>query len=293
MSYGGVEAGGTKWICGIGGGNGEIGATASFPTTTPEETIGQAVEFFARNGELTAIGIGSFGPIDVRRSSPTWGRITTTPKAGWADTDVVSRLEAALGVPVGFDTDVNAAALGEQRLGAAAGLETFSYITVGTGIGGGGMANGRLMHGLVHPEVGHMRIPHDRERDPFEGVCPYHGDCLEGLASGEALRRRWGTPGEELADRAAWELEADYLALGIVNLVCALSPQRIILGGGVMRQPVLLPLIRVRIRELLAGYIAAPELAESIDDFVVAPALGERAGLFGAIELARQAVASA
>jgi fructokinase len=152
------------------------------------------------------------------------------------------------------------------------------------------MVNGRLMHGLVHPETGHMRVPHDRARDPFAGVCPYHGDCLEGLASGEALRQRWGMPGEQLGDRAAWELEAEYLALGIVNLVCACSPQRIILGGGVMRQPVLLPLIRRRVHELLAGYIAAPELAESIDDFIVAPALGERAGLIGAIELARDAL---
>jgi fructokinase len=289
MSYGGIEAGGTKWICGIGSGTGEIEAMTSFPTTTPDETIGRAAEFFARNGKLTAIGVGSFGPVDLHRSSPTWGRITTTPKAGWANTDVASALHSSLGAPVAFDTDVNAAALGEQRWGAAAGLETFSYITVGTGIGGGGMANGRLMHGLVHPEVGHMRIPHDRARDAFEGVCPYHGDCFEGLASGEALRRRWGKPGEELADHAVWELEADYLALGIVNLICAFSPQRIILGGGVMRQPALLPLIRVRIRELLAGYIAAPELAESIDDFVVAPELGERAGLLGAIELARRA----
>jgi fructokinase len=290
MSYGGIEAGGTKWICGIGNGTRGIGATAAFPTTTPDETIGRAVNFFARNGKVKAIGVGSFGPIDVRRSSPNWGHITTTPKPGWADTDVVSALSAGLGVPVAFDTDVNAAALGEQRWGAAAGLETFSYITVGTGIGGGGMANGRLLHGLVHPEVGHMRIPHDRGRDPFAGACPYHGDCFEGLASGEALRRRWGKPGEELTDRAVWELEADYLALGIVNLVCTLSPQRVIVGGGVMRQPLLLPLIRLRIRELLAGYIAAPELAESIDDFVVAPALGERAGLVGAIELAQQPV---
>jgi fructokinase len=292
MNYGGIEAGGTKWICGIGSGTRDIEATTAFPTTTPDETIGRAADFFAGNGELTAIGVGSFGPVDLHRSSPTWGHITTTPKAGWAGTDIVSALHSSLGLPVAFDTDVNAAALGEQRWGAAAGLETFSYITVGTGIGGGGMANGRLMHGLVHPEVGHMRIPHDRARDPFEGVCPYHGDCFEGLASGEALRRRWGKPGEELADEAVWELEADYLALGIVNLVCTLSPQRVILGGGVMRQPALLPLIHVRIRELLAGYIAAPELAESIDDFVVAPALGERSGILGAIELARQGVAS-
>jgi fructokinase len=290
MTFGGIEAGGTKWICGIGSGPEDLENTVSFPTTTPAETIGRAADFFARNGEVTAIGVGSFGPIDVRRSSPTWGHITTTPKPGWTDTDVVSALGFSLGVPVAFDTDVNAAALGEQRWGAAIGLETFSYITVGTGIGGGGMANGRLMHGLVHPEIGHMRIPHDRVRDPFEGVCPYHGDCLEGLASGEALRRRWGTPGEQLGDQAAWELEAEYLALGLVNLVCAFSPQRIIIGGGVMRQPVLLPLIRRRVRELIAGYIAAPELAESIDGFIVAPALGERAGLLGAIELARQAL---
>ena len=289
MTYGGIEAGGTKWVCGIGSGPDDLEQTVSFPTTTPDETIARAVDFFERSGELTAVGVGSFGPIDVRRSSPTWGHITTTPKPGWADTDVVSALHLALGVPVGFDTDVNASALGEQRWGAAVGLETFSYITVGTGIGGGGMANGRLMHGLVHPEVGHMRIPHDRARDPFEGVCPYHGDCFEGLASGGALRARWGTSGEELADPAAWELEAEYLALGVVNLVCTLSPQRIILGGGVMRQPVLLPLIRGRVRELLARYIAAPELQESIDDFVVAPGLGERAGVLGAIELAKQA----
>ena len=289
MTYGGIEAGGTKWVCGIGSGPDDLEQTVSFPTTTPDETIARAVDFFERSGELTAVGVGSFGPIDVRRSSPTWGHITTTPKPGWADTDVVSALHLALGVPVGFDTDVNASALGEQRWGAAVGLETFSYITVGTGIGGGGMANGRLMHGLVHPEVGHMRIPHDRARDPFEGVCPYHGDCFEGLASGGALRARWGTSGEELVDPAAWELEAEYLALGVVNLVCTLSPQRIILGGGVMRQPVLLPLIRGRVRELLARYIAAPELQESIDDFVVAPGLGERAGVLGAIELAKQA----
>ena len=292
MAYGGIEAGGTKWVCGIGTGPADLGQTVSFPTTTPAETIGLATEFFARNDEVTAVGVGSFGPIDVRRSSPTWGRITTTPKPGWADTDVVAALHRSLGVPVAFDTDVNASAFGEQSWGAAVGLETFSYITVGTGIGGGGMANGQLMHGLVHPEVGHMRIPRDRARDPFGGVCPYHGDCLEGLASGEALRQRWGTPGEELADGLAWEIEAEYLALGVVNLVCVLSPQRVVLGGGVMRQPTLLPLIRRRVRELLAGYIDAEELRESIDDFVVAPGLGERAGVLGAIELARRAVTS-
>jgi fructokinase len=290
MTYGGIEAGGTKWVCAIGDGPAEVRDTVTFPTTTPEETIARAAAFFASNGAISAVGVGSFGPIDVRRSSPTWGRITTTPKPGWADTDVVGALGLALDVPVAFDTDVNAAALGEQRWGAAAGLETFCYITIGTGIGGGGMANGRLMHGLLHPEFGHMRIPHDREHDPFDGVCPYHGDCFEGLASGGAIRQRWDAPGDTLTDNAAvWELEAGYLALGLVNVICTLSPQRIVLGGGVMKQPVLLPLVRREVQRLLAGYVDAPELRDGLDEFIVAPALGDRAGVLGAIELARRA----
>jgi fructokinase len=290
MSYGGIEAGGTKWVCAIGAGPDDIQETVTFPTTTPAETIGRAAAFFQANGSLTAVGIGSFGPIDVRTGSPTWGRITTTPKPGWADTDVASALSRALDVPVAFDTDVNAAALGEQRWGAATGLETFCYITVGTGIGGGGMANGRLMHGLVHPEFGHMRVPHDLARDPFPGSCPYHGDCFEGLASGEAIRARWGKPGEELDDEQVWLLEAEYLALGLVNVICTLSPQRIIIGGGVMKQPPhLFALVRSRVQELIAGYIAAPDLAEGIGGYIVPPALGDRAGVLGALELARHA----
>ena len=290
MSYGGVEAGGTKWVCAIGGGPDDVRTTATFPTTTPEETIARTVAFFAQDGGISALGVGSFGPIDVSRSSPTWGHITTTPKPGWADTDVAAALGRALDVPVAFDTDVNAAALGEQRWGAAVGLETFCYITIGTGIGGGGMANGRLMHGLLHPEYGHMRIPHDWEHDPFAGVCPYHGDCFEGLASGEAIRQRWGNAGEQLTDAAVWELEADYVALGLVNVICTLSPQRIILGGGVPKQPTLLPLVRARVQTLIAGYIDAVELREGgLDEFIVTPGLGDRAGVLGAIELARTA----
>ena len=289
MSYGGIEAGGTKWVCAIDDGPGKLGETLTLPTTTPAETIANAAAFFSRSNGLAGIGVGSFGPIDLRRSSSTWGSITTTPKPGWAHTDIVSALSAALGLPVAFDTDVNAAALGEQRWGAAIGLETFSYITVGTGIGGGGMANGRLLHGLLHPEVGHMFVPHDRTRDPFDGVCPYHGDCFEGLASGGAIRARWGKPAEQLDDPAAWELEAEYLAFGLANVVCTLSPQRIIIGGGVMKRAGLLDLVRARLRGLLAGYIAAPELGDKIDDYVVSPALGDRAGVLGAIELARRA----
>jgi fructokinase len=276
--FGGIEAGGTKWVLALATGPDDVQKTETVPTTTPDETIARAIEFFSGNGAVTAVGVGSFGPIDI-----DGGRITTTPKPGWVNADVVSALRGALGVPVAFDTDVNAAALGEQRWGAARGLDTFSYVTVGTGIGGGGMANGRLMHGLVHPEIGHMRIPHDRAEDPFEGVCPYHGDCLEGLASGEAIRRRWGARAEELEEgHEAWRLEAEYLALGLMNVVCALSPQLIVLGGGVMKQSWLLPLVRTRVHELVAGYVVAPD--------IVPPALGDRAGVLGAIELARLAV---
>ena len=289
--YGGIEAGGTKWVCAIGTGPDDLLQTVTFPTARPKETIARAAEFFAANGSLAAIGVGSFGPIDVQRSSPTWGRITTTPKPGWADTDVVAALSAELGVPLAFDTDVNAAALGEHRWGAAAGLETFCYITVGTGIGGGGMANGRLMHGLLHPELGHMRIPHDRVRDPFDGVCPYHGDCFEGLASGEAIRARWGAAAGETMDEPGRQLEAEYLALGLLNVICTLSPQRIILGGGVMNEPSLLSLVRLRVQDLAAGYFDTPELGAAIDDYIVPPALGDRAGVLGALELARLAVA--
>jgi fructokinase len=289
--YGGIEAGGTKWVCAVGTGPDDVRELVSFPTTDPSQTIARAADFFARNGKLASVGIGSFGPIDVQRTSPTWGRITTTPKPGWADTDIVAELREVLDLPLAFDTDVNAAALGEHRWGAAAGLETFCYITVGTGIGGGGMANGRLMHGLLHPEFGHMRIPHDRARDPFEGVCPYHGDCLEGLASGDAVRARWGQRPEELDDERVWLLEAEYLALGLVNLIYALSPQIIVVGGGLTNEASLLPLIRRRVGEFVAGYLNAPELGEAVGDYIVSPALGDRAGVFGALELARLAVA--
>jgi fructokinase len=292
MSFGGIEAGGTKWICAVGDGGVTVLRRETIPTTTPRETIARAAEFFMEDGPPEGLGVGSFGPIDVHEASPTWGQITTTPKPGWAHTDLIGSIRAALGVPVAFDTDVNAAALAESRWGAAQGLSTFCYITVGTGIGGGAILNGRLLHGLLHPELGHMRVPHDRARDPFDGVCPYHGDCLEGLASGGAIRQRWGRPGEELSrDPAVWELESEYLALGLMNIICTLSPKRIVIGGGVTKQPTVLPLVRRRLHELLAGYFAAPALAssEAIDRYIVPPGLGDQAGVLGAIELARVA----
>lgn len=291
--YGGIEAGGTKWVCAVGTGPEDVADSVRFPTTTPAETIGRAIAFFQAHPPVAAVGIGSFGPIDVHPASPTFGFITTTPKPGWRDTDVAGPIRQALGVPVGFDTDVNVAALGEGRWGAAQGLDTTVYLTIGTGIGGGVIAAGNLLHGLLHPEIGHMRLPHDRARDPFAGSCPYHGDCLEGLAAGPALAARWGQPGEQLAeDHPAWELEAEYLALALSNLVCTLSPQRIIMGGGIMRRPALLPRIRARVRELLNGYVQAPEIERAIDSYIVAPGLGERSGVLGALALADRVTAT-
>jgi fructokinase len=237
--------------------------------------------------------VGSFGPLDPERRSPGYGRITTTPKPGWANTDVAGPLGEALGLPVAFDTDVNAAALGEARWGCAQGLENFLYLTIGTGIGGGAITEGRILHGLVHPEMGHILIPHDFALEPFAGICPYHRDCLEGLASGPAIQARWGKPAEELPrEHPAWELVAHYLALALANFVCTLSPERIALGGGVMKQRQLFPMIRAKLQTTLNRYVQAPEILTEIDTYVVPPALGDRAGVLGAIALARQIVES-
>lgn len=288
MVFGGVEAGGTKFVCAVGTGPDDLGPVVQFPTTTPQETLGRVVDFLKAEGPLEAVGVACFGPVDPNPDSPTFGLITTTPKAGWAHTDIVGPIRRALGVPVGFDTDVNGAALGEHCWGAARGLDTFIYLTIGTGIGGGGMVNGRLIHGLIHPEMGHIRVPHDRGRDPYAGCCPYHGDCLEGLACGPAIEARWGRRAEALPpDHAAWQLEAEYLALGLTNFICTLSPQRIIMGGGVMRQPDLLPMVRRRVREFLGGYVQAPAILDAMDEYIVPPGLGDRSGVLGAMALAR------
>lgn len=295
--YGGIEAGGTKFVCIIGSSPDNSKAETSFPTTTPEETIDRTIAFFEQYRQqepLTSVGIGSFGPIDLNPASPTFGYITTTPKPGWAHTEFAGRISKALGVKVVFDTDVNVAALGEASLGAAQGLDTFVYLNVGTGIGGGGMVNGRLLHGLVHPEMGHMRVPHDWGQDPYPGACPFHGDCFEGLAAGPALVGRWGQRGERLpADHQAWALEAHYLALGVANLICTLSPQRIILGGSIMLRTLLFPMIRQKVQRLLNGYLQAAAILEEIDSYIVPSGLGDRAGVLGAMELAKKAVTDA
>ena len=288
--YGGVETGGTWCVCALAREPNEIVAQAQFPTRDPASTLAEIVDFFRARPPARAIGIASFGPVDLDPSSATWGHITTTPKPGWQHIPVASAIRDALGVPVAFDTDVGAAALAEQRWGAGRGADSVCYVTVGTGIGAGLVSEGRPWHGLIHPEAGHMRIPHDRERDPFEGSCPMHGDCWEGLASGPAVALRWQSPAEALADdHPAWRLEAEYLALGILNLVLAVSPARMVIGGGVLDRRPLLGMIRQRLPELIAGYLVAPELGERIDSYLVAPELGDRAGVLGAIALASDA----
>jgi fructokinase len=294
--YGGVEAGGTKFVCAIGSSPNKLEAEISFATTTPRETIDQAITFFREYQQreiLSAVGVGSFGPVDLNPVSPTFGYITTTPKPDWVNTDLLGQIRRALGVPVAFDTDVNVAALGEATWGAAKGLETFVYVTVGTGIGGGGIVNGKLMHGLLHPEIGHTRLPHNFDDDSYRGACPLHGDCFEGLAAGPALLGRWGRPAEELApDHPAWSLEAHYLALGLTNPILTLSPQRIILGGGIMKQTTLFQMVRQNVLQLLNGYLQVPTILEQIDQYVVPAELGDRSGVLGAIALAQKAVSN-
>jgi fructokinase len=289
--FGSIEAGGTKFVCGVGTGPADLKIT-QFPTTSPKETLAIAIDFLRNEskGELEAVGIGSFGPIDLHRTSLTFGYVTSTPKKGWQNYNLAGTVRDALSVPVGFDTDVDAAALGEARWGAAQNLTDFLYLTIGTGIGGGAIINGRVLHGLVHPEMGHIKVPHDVAQDPYPGCCPYHGDCLEGLASGPAMQGRWGIAAQELPpDHKAWTLEAHYLALGLANWVLTLSPQRILLGGGVLRQSHLFGRIRQDLVALLNGYVRATEIIRDIDQYVVPPQLGTRAGVLGGLALAEQA----
>ncbi len=287
--YGGIEAGGTKFVCVIGSDPQHIVAEERFPTTTPAETIARSVDFFKRHGhDLAAIGIGSFGPVDLNPQSPTYGYITTTPKPGWAQADLRGGIQRALNVPVAFDTDVNVAAFGEHYwVPENRGLDPLLYMTVGTGIGVGVMMNGQLLHGLLHPEAGHMRLPRDPQRDPFMGACPYHGDCFEGLACGPAMAKRWGQPAETLPpDHPAWALEAHYIALAVVNLTLVVAPQRIVIGGGVMQQTGVIQMVRREVVELLNGYLQTDRITRDIDQFIVLPALGNQSGMLGAIALA-------
>jgi fructokinase len=286
--YGGVETGGTWTVCALGTGPDDLRAYEQFPTTTPPETINRIVEFFEASPRPRAIGIGSFGPVDLNPNSDTWGHVTTTPKPGWQHTPVAPPIRERLAVPVAFDLDVTAAAIGEHTWGAGREAEIVCYLTIGTGIGAGLVVDARPWHGLIHPEVGHLRVPHDVVRDPFGGACPVHGDCWEGLAAGGAIAKRSGSPPNELPDdHPAWELEAEYIALGILSIVSVASPHRVIVGGGVMERTFLFESVRRRLRELIGGYLDVPLLGEEIDSYLVPPALGDRAGVLGAIAMAR------
>jgi len=288
--YGSIEGGGTKFVCAVGSTPDDLREIVTFATTTPDETLGRAVDFLSGHVQLDGVGIAMFGPLDLIPSSNMYGSVRATPKPGWSGVDVVAPFREGFGVPVGFDTDVNGAALGEGRWGAGRGLQTFMYVTVGTGIGGGGVIDGQPMHGLVHPEIGHLRIPR-RADDPFAGRCPFHGDCLEGLASGPALAERWGRSTEDLGtdiDNAV-AIEAEALGHAMANLVLTVSPQRIILGGGVMKLPGLLEATRRRMLESLGGYVDAPALGNGAEYFLVAPELGDRSGVAGGLVLAERA----
>jgi len=292
--YGAIEAGGTKFICTIGNSPDDIRAETRIQTTSPGETLAQVAAFFLEYQQshgilLDSIGLACFGPVDLNPASGTYGFITSTPKPGWQQTNIVGMLQEYLNIRIEFETDTNGAAIGEALWGNARGLRDFIYITIGTGIGGGIIVDGKPLHGLVHPEIGHMRIQHDLDVDPFPGFCPFHRDCFEGLASGPAIQARWGKPGEELReDHRAWDLETRYVGTALHNLVCALSPQRIILGGGVMQQTHLFPRIRRILKDYLNSYIQSNLLIEDIDEFIVPPGLGRRAGVLGALALAQK-----
>jgi len=288
----GIEGGGTKFIAAVGTLDGEILAEYRIPTTTPMETISRCVDFIKKEtqqiGVLSAIGVASFGPVDIQPDSATYGHILPTPKTGWTDADLIGPLREAFGVPVLIDTDVNGAALGEWRWGVAQGLETFIYLTIGTGIGGGGLLQGKVMHGLLHPEMGHIPLPKDNEAI---SVCPFHRDCFEGLASGPAIEKRWKIKAENLSpDHPAWEMETGYIALALRSFICTISPQRIILGGGVMEQAHLFPMIRERTLKELNGYIQKPQIIDKINEYIVPVALDGKAGILGAFVLAQQAL---
>ncbi len=284
MLYGAIEAGGTKMVCAIGDENGKIYEQVSIPTTTPDETMPKIIDYF-KDKEIKAIGIACFGPIDLNKSSETYGYITSTPKTAWKNFNIVGCVKDALGIPVGFDTDVNGSLLGEITWGCAKGLTDAIYLTIGTGIGGGVMTNGKLLHGMLHPELGHIIVTKSA-KDKGECVCPYHDSCLEGLAAGPSIEKRWGAKGKDLVDRAeVWELEAEYIGTALVNFCMTLSPQKIILGGGVMHQMQLFPLIRKVFKEKMAGYINTKAL-DNLDEYIVPASLHDDQGIMGAVKLA-------
>ncbi|PLS01094.1 ROK family protein [Neobacillus cucumis] len=284
---GAIEAGGTKFVCAVGDESGRIIERIQIPTTVPEETMGSVITFFKKY-PIQAVGIGSFGPIDVNTESPTYGSITSTPKLAWKDFPFVQTMKDNFSVPVGFNTDVNAAALGEVTFGAAKGLDSCLYITIGTGIGAGAIVQGNLLQGLSHPEMGHLLVRR-HPKDTYKGKCPYHHDCFEGLAAGPAIEERWGEKGINLVDREeVWDLEGYYIAQALMQYILILSPKKIILGGGVMKQKQVFSYINKYLPELINGYVCLPDLI----DYIVSPGLGDDAGITGSLLLAYQALQS-
>ena len=287
MIYGALEAGGTKMVCAIGDENGKIIEQISIPTKTPDETMPLVIDYF-KDKDIKALGIACFGPIAVDKNSEKYGHILETPKLAWANYDIVGVLYKVLGVPIGFDTDVNGSLTGEATWGSAKDVSDAVYITIGTGVGGGILSNGKIVHGMLHPELGHMKLAKHPE-DDFEGICPFHKNCLEGLACGPAIEKRWGKPAKELVDNEkVWEIESFYIAQAISNLVMIVSPKKVILGGGVMHQMQLFPLIRKKVLENLNGYFKLEEL-ENIDDYIIPAGLNDDQGIMGAIKIAMDA----
>lgn len=290
--YGGIEAGGTKFVCCVASGPTNIVEEVRFETTTPEETLRKTVQFFepyVSSKKIKTIGVGCFGPLDLDPSSPTYGCITATPKPHWSNADVRGALRRGLAVNVAFDMDVNAAAVGESIWGASRGYDPSLYLTIGTGIGGGYLVHGKPLIGLLNLEMGHVLIPHNRELDPFDGNCPFHSDCFEGLANGPAIEKRLGVKGASVPEEHPyWDIEADYIASALMNYILTLSPRKIILGGGVMQRDFLFPKVRRRVRELLNGYATSKVLLDHIDDYILPPGLGNQSGSMGAIALAKQ-----
>lgn len=287
--FGALEAGGTKMVCAIGDENGNILERVSIPTGTPADTMPPMIDFF-RNKGISALGIGCFGPVDLDRKSPTYGYITSTPKLAWQNYPIVAEFEKALGVPVGFDTDVNAAALGEATWGCTRDVENSIYVTIGTGVGVGVIAGGKPYHGMIHPEGGHILLNRHPD-DPMVGsACPFHENCMEGLAAGPSLEKRWGVKGAELSARAeVWEMEAYYIGQAVTNYIMMLSPQRIILGGGVMHQPCLLPLVRREVAKQVNGYIRGKGM-DDLETYIVGVSLNDNQGAMGAVKLAMDAL---
>ena len=290
MLYGSIEAGGTKFVCAVGNEKLEILERVSFPTTTPDETMPQVIAFFNQyKDDLAAIGVGSFGPIDIRETSETYGYITSTPKLAWQNYNFLGAMKAAFDIPMAWTTDVNAAAYGEYAFGNGQGKSSVVYYTIGTGVGAGALQDGKFIEGFSHPEMGHMLVvPH--KDDHFEGACPFHGNCLEGMAAGPAVEKRNGRKGQDIPqDDPFWEIEAEYIAQCAYNTTLMFSPEVIIFGGGVMKQRHMVEKVHAAFTRIMQGYVATP----AIEEYIVTPALEDNAGTIGCLALAEKALKEA